>query len=773
MTNFKKWSILTMLVAMMALASCGNGDESSDISSGPTSIVPEDQYEDTMTWSQPNHVYIHYRRINDDPSEYNDWTVWAWQKAPNDLGGIEIEWSRYDQSGMIAELDFSSATPENQGHLYLEGQSMVDITRLGFLIVYKPSMPEGIPGMWTSDGGADMYINDFNTHIRQDGSIHIFAVQGMVSEYTFTYTDVEIVDPYANDSGGDFVSVNNINSSGTPLAKARTSPDFYNNVGVGYQIFVRSFADSDGDGHGDIRGIINKLEYLDNLGVKALWLTPINTSEKYHGYDVSDFYGINPSLGSVVDYAELIYKAHQRDMRIIMDLVVNHTSDQNPWFQNSVNMRKGTNTKGEEIDYRNFYHWRYDPTNQLQAPWHKFGTTDYYYYGKFATSMPELNYDYQGTRDAMIDVAKYWLGFGVDGFRIDAVKHMYMKDEVDVVTGDDGDDVVDDYDDRTQTDYSSNQTKNLHFFKEFNYRIKSVYPNAFIVGENFDGWDARIAPYYQGMDSLLDFQNYYHLVNMMHGIESGSPQAESVVYNVKYNQIFPAHRQQFINGAFTSNHDVARVVNHVMGSKSGSEVNPRQTLTTGDYAEALNKAFVYNATTLMQPGLSWIYYGDELGMTSNWQLNPATPEFPEGNDFHVDRWFRQPMKWANSSTDYDTNYTFEGYTVEHDAVNSTDTVQGAAEQQNNSNSMFSMMKKIADFKHTNSAMINGTYTSLWTNNPNVFAYRMQSSQGTFYIYVNFGSNTVSNFNQGGSSVQINWNNANASNLPGYSWVVLS
>jgi hypothetical protein len=131
------------------------------------------------------------------------------------------------------------------------------------------------------------------------------------------------------------------------------------------------------------------------------------------------------------------------------------------------------------------------------------------------------------------------------------------------------------------------------------------------------------------------------------------------------------------------------------------------------------------------------------------------------------------MKWANSSTDYDTNYTFEGYTVEHDAVNSTDTVQGAAEQQNNSNSMFSMMKKIADFKHTNSAMINGTYTSLWTNNPNVFAYRMQSSQGTFYIYVNFGSNTVSNFNQGGSSVQINWNNANASNLPGYSWVVLS
>ena len=164
---------------------------------------------------------------------------------------------------------------------------------------------------------------------------------------------------------------------------------------------------------------------------------------------------------------------------------------------------QGLDLYGNNIDYRDLYHWRYS-TSTLQEPWYRFADTNYYYYGKFASSMPELNYDNQTTRDFMIDVAKYWLGFGVDGFRIDAVKHVYMADEV---TPKSGDTITQD------GEYSANLTKNLNFFKEFSSRLKSVYPDAYIVGENFDGWDQRIAPYLAGMDSLLDFPGYYHFVN--------------------------------------------------------------------------------------------------------------------------------------------------------------------------------------------------------------------------------------------------------------------
>jgi len=787
---------IAAMAALMALSACGSSTSSAlsegtsttstststtsdgtsatssassvSLSVSEGSSVSEEQYEQSMTWSQTDHVYIHYKRISDTISEYAQWTIWAWQKAPNDLAGVQIEWTLKDQSGMIADLDFSGATAANENHLYQSGQTLSQITRLGFLIVFRETMEPGRPGMWTSDGGTDMYINDLNTHIRPDGSIHIFAVQGAVADYEFAYSGAAAFDPYANDTGA-FTSVTNVESSASAYARAITSQDFRDNVGVGYQIFVKSFADSDGDGAGDIKGITQKLDYIENLGVKAIWLTPIQKSETYHGYDVSDFYSINPELGTVTDYAELIYEAHQRDIRVVMDLVVNHTSTQNVWFQKSINLKKGTDSLGNEIDYRSFYHWRYDSSHTLTAPWHRFGTTNYYYYGKFATGMPELNYDYQGTRDAMVDVAKYWAAFGVDGFRIDAVKHIYMEDEV---TMDSNDDIVYDFDEATSTNYNSNRTKNIYFFKEFNYRVKAVYPDVFVVGENFDGWDARIAPYYEGMDSQFDFQNYYHLVNMMHGIEVDSPQAEALVYQNKYNSVFTSYRPQPINGAFTSNHDLARVLNHVMGTKipDKNETIDAQTVASGDYSLALSKARAFNATTLLQPGTSWIYYGDELGMTGNWSLNDDTTLYP-GTNYHVDRWYRQPMKWANAGTSYDTEYMFEGYTVKWDDTNKN-VVQGAAEQMASGTSMYAMIKAINDYKNANSALINGTYTAINTGKPNIFAYRMQSGAGTYYVYVNFSGDTLTGYANGGSTVGLAWNGASASSLPGYSFAVL-
>jgi alpha-amylase len=757
----------SLIIFFVTVSACGGNrnSSSSSISTSTTTSASSSQvinsaYEATMTWAKAGHLYIHYNRSKENqpatPLDYADWGIWIWQKAPYDLPGVLVDWLLFDESGAIAEIDFTGATSALLGRVIQSGQTWQEISRVGFLIVNKTSMANTI-GMWTSDGGTDMYINDFSFNIRANNTMHVFALSGQVSDFGFNYTGAFGQDPFANDTGA-FTSTSNVNSSNlNAFPQAITSQDFYQHVGVGYQIFVRSFADSNNDGEGDLRGIIEKLDYLESLGVKALWLTPVQASETYHGYDVTDFYRINPSLGSTLDFAELIYKAKAKDMRIVMDLVVNHTSMQNPWFQNSINLRKGTNSAGEEIDYRSFYHWRYSQT-PLQAPWHRFGESNYYYYGKFASSMPELNYDYQGTRDAMIDVAKYWAGFGVSGFRIDAVKHIYMADEVPTANGD----VITE----PGSEFAANRTKNINFFKAFNYALKSVYPNAFIVGENFDGWDQRIAPYYQGMDSQLDFQAYYHLMNMMFGInESSHPQAQASVFQTKFNTHFKPVREQFINGAFTSNHDVARVINWVKGARQGDNVIAKQTITAADYPDARARANLHNAATLLMPGTSWIYYGDELGMTGNWTLNPS------GTDFHKDRWYRQPMKWDNLDNDpFTTNYSFEGYEVTWDAINANDAlVPGANQQMNITGSMFKLIQGITQLKHQETALINGDFQAIQTGQNMVMAFRRQQGDSVINVYLNFGANNV-NINASGQQIYT-WNFASNASLPGYSILV--
>ena len=137
--------------------------------------------------------------------------------------------------------------------------------------------------------------------------------------------------------------------------------------------------------------------------------------------------------------------------------------------------------------------------------WHHDGESKYYYYAKFGDNMPDFNYDYQATRDYVRDIGLYWLGKGVDGFRLDAIKHIYMADEVKKGSGEQIGDFV-----TEEKDYSTNETKNIAFWKEFANELKAIYPDCYLVGENFDGWDQRMAPLYQAIDSQFDFNSYYH-----------------------------------------------------------------------------------------------------------------------------------------------------------------------------------------------------------------------------------------------------------------------
>ncbi|MBE9472169.1 MAG: alpha-amylase, partial [Chloroflexi bacterium] len=213
----------------------------------------------------------------------------------------------------------------------------------------------------------------------------------------------------------------------TVTAPPPTSPpesaasSFWWNDAIFYEIFVRSFYDSDGDGVGDLNGLIEKLDYLndgdpattDDLGVTGLWLMPISQSPSYHGYDVADYLTVDDEYGTNEDFRRLMEEAHKRDIRVIVDLVLNHTSSQHPWFQSA----------RDDVDspYRDFYVWS-EENPGYKSPWggqvwHR--TSSGYYYGIFWEGMPDLNYDNPAVTTEMEEVIRFWLeDMGADGFRL-------------------------------------------------------------------------------------------------------------------------------------------------------------------------------------------------------------------------------------------------------------------------------------------------------------------------------------------------------------------
>ena len=210
---------------------------------------------------------------------------------------------------------------------------------------------------------------------------------------------------------------------------------------------------------------------------------------------------------------------------VLMDFVLNHTSPSNPWFLKSQRLVKETvklpDGTEKEIDYRNFYTWQNENyvsglPEDKQKQWFK-DSNGYYFYSSFGSSMPELNFDNQATRDAILEVALYWMSFGLDGFRLDAVKHIYMANE----SRDQSSWVVED------GAYSFDMNKDAHFFMEFNAKLKASYPNAILVGENFNGDPAKLAGLYGGLDSQFNFNWYYDTTYALTQIAKGSSSVAS------------------------------------------------------------------------------------------------------------------------------------------------------------------------------------------------------------------------------------------------------
>ncbi len=336
------------------------------------------------------------------------------------------------------------------------------------------------------------------------------------------------------------------------------------NEAVFYEVFVRSFFDSNSDGIGDFRGLTQKLDYLNDgdsstnqdLGIKALWLMPIMQSPSYHGYDVSNYKALQNQYGSSADFKNFVKAAHQRGIRIVIDLVMNHSSNQHPWFQKSA---------ANDPLYKNFYRWSQSKPTYTgpwgQEVWH--AKNNQYYYGLFWSGMPDLNYQYAPLVDSMMSVADYWLdSMNIDGFRLDAAMYLY----------EDGSNL-------------QNLPQTISFWKNFNDHCKSKNTNMMTVGEVWS--DANtIKLYNQKLDYCFEFNIANELIA---SVNSGNP--NSLKNAVK----FAYENYPFLQyGLFSTNHDQNRVIESLGNNQLKNKA----------------AAGIY----LSLPGIPYIYYGEEIGM---------------------------------------------------------------------------------------------------------------------------------------------------------------
>lgn len=323
--------------------------------------------------------------------------------------------------------------------------------------------------------------------------------------------------------------------------------DAYDNY---YEIFVYSYCDSNGDGYGDLKGVESKLDYIRDLGYTGIWLMPIHESASYHGYDVKDYKSIRSIFGTVDDYKNLIKAAHEKGIKVIIDLVVNHTSSQHPWFQKALAYKKG---QGGESKYAEYYSW----ANSLTEGYNQDGNI--WYESRFDRGMPDLNLASTAVRQEIEDIMKYWLELGTDGFRLDGCKY-----------------------------YCTSVPESVEFCKWIKETAVKYNEKAYIVGEMWDGRPLITEFYKSGCDSFFSFPTQGVIKNSV-------LTNEAALYWKSYTQLTNMCNG-YVPAPFLSNHDngVGRITSVL--SKDTDKVK-----------------FAYGLIS-MYSGNTFTYYGDEIGM---------------------------------------------------------------------------------------------------------------------------------------------------------------
>lgn len=361
--------------------------------------------------------------------------------------------------------------------------------------------------------------------------------------------------------------------------------------GTCYQVFLYSFCDSDGDGIGDIQGLISKLDYIQDMGFSSIWLLPFNKSTSYHKYDVVDYYTVDPQYGTMEDFEALVKACDERGLDIYMDFVINHTSSKCEWFKEACEYLS-TIGDGEPdasvcpyVDYYNF-----KKTDKVASGWKKVsGNPDWTYECVFWAQMPDLNLSSKAVRAEIEKIAKFWIDKGVSGFRLDAALHYFEADNPDSIEA-------------------------LTWFCDY---VHGVNPDIYCVAEVWDNLNTIKQFYQSSCDSMFDFAIGNQDGIIVKGVnnnsddKSGAKMAENIV-NV-YNEIKSVN-ENAIDGIFLSNHDVGRAAGFLLRKDERVKLAAGiQILTTGNV---------------------FVYYGDELGMGGS------------GKDENK----RAPMYWSDDAS---------------------------------------------------------------------------------------------------------------------------
>ena len=448
----------------------------------------------------------------------------------------------------------------------------------------------------------------------------------------------------------------------TSLAAQRATGPAWARGAVCYEVFVRSFYDSDGDGIGDLNGLIEKLDYIAKLGASCIWLMPVAKSPSYHGYDVSDYYRVEPAYGTNDDFKRLVTGAHRRRIKVLVDMVLNHSSSEHPYFQAALH--------DTTSPYRAWY--RFAPAPLGKGPhggddWHRSPVRDEYYYGVFWSGMPDLNYQTPAVRDEAKKIATFWLrDLGADGFRLDAVP--YLVEEGTCLMGCPG----------------------THaFLHEYAAHIDSVKPGAYTVGEAWGNID-EMMPYYP--DQLTSYFGFELADSLLSAVRTGSA-AGLLTGFVRLQDTLPAYRWS----PFLSNHDQTRVL----------------TALGGDVTRA--KQAVTLLLTL--PGLPFIYYGEEIGMTG------AKP----------DPRLRTPMQWSpRAGVGFTTGTPWEAPQRDSMAVN-------VALEDTDPGSLLNLYRKLIHLRRQNDALATGTLVPLSASSPQVATYVRRAGDHVVLVVANLGA----------------------------------
>ena len=498
--------------------------------------------------------------------------------------------------------------------------------------------------------------------------------------------------------------------------------------GIVYQIYPRSFKDTSGNGVGDLRGIIHKLDYIKSLGVTMVWLNPIYESPNDdNGYDISDYRAIMKEFGSMEDFDELLEGLHQRGIKFIMDVVVNHSSDEHEWFQQSRSSRNNP--------YRDYYHWwpaekgkpnhRWSFFDENSDAWKYDEQTNAYYLHYFSQKQPDLNWENPKVRQEVYDIMKFWAEKGVDGFRLDAFQ--YVSKDITFPPFPEGYDV----DVPSVIEYHGMGPHIHSYLKEMNEQVLSKY-DVFAVSEG-------VGSTLQDAHDLVDkdrneLQMAYHFeaTDMVTTLEKCTL--------AQFKESFTKWDKSFAEkgwiAIYLSNHDQSRFINRYGSDKPAFK----------DYSAKLLNTFI-----LSMRGTPYTYYGDELGMTNigftkieqykdiaaiNGYKKAATDG--EDLDLYLQKLNllsrdngRTPMQWdATKNAGFSNETPWLPVHENHSTVN-------VLHQENDQNSVLNHFRKMVALRKDNLLLVYGNYEIIQDDHPTIYAYSRTLEDQQMIILLNF------------------------------------